>query len=142
MGKVREVYKYTGTSVYPSIPLASQSSSIGTTLTNTSIVANKVVPLNDTKGNIVGKVIVNENVNNFENNNQGFLSNVVYLLDNGSYVMVLKWINNSVDGEPPSNTKYTEKAVSTGGKYAGKDVTVILKVGSDNNRKVILEYEK
>jgi hypothetical protein len=140
MCKVREVYNYTSTGGISDnkIPLAAPSSSIGTTLTNTAEILNKVYPLYDTKKNAVGKFIVNENNSIFENNTAGYVSNAVYLFDDGSYVMVLKWVNNN--SMLPPNSKYVNKAISTGGKYAGKDVTVTVKTDSNKGRKVILEY--
>ena len=140
MCKVREVFNYTATTFNTSIPLAAPSSSIGTTLTNTSETQNKVYPLYNTKAKSVGKYIVNKNFNYFENNDQGFVGNLVFLFNDGSYVMTLIWINSNNTIAPP-NRKYVEKAVSTGGRYAGKDVTVTIKTDETLTRKVILEYE-
>lgn len=143
MCKVREVYFYTSAvnaTLDNKIPLAPPSSSIGTTLTNTAETRNVINILYDSKKNNVGKVIINKNNNTFEKNTGGFVSNATYLFDDGSYVMLLKWVNNSA--ALPSNQKYVNKAVSTGGKYAGKDVTVILKTDNTLTRKLILEYEK
>ena len=142
MCKVREVYNYTsaGGILNNKIPLAAPSSSIGTTLTNTAEVSNAVLPLYDNKKNPVGKFIINKTVNYFENKEEGYLSNSVYLFDDGSYVMVLKWVKSN-NANVLANTKYVNKSISTGGKYAGKEVTVILKTDSDKGRKVILEYE-
>jgi len=141
MCKVREVYTYTATSVYTSIPLAAPSSSIGTTLTNTSEVQNKVYTLYNTKAKSVGKYILNKNINYFENNDQGFVGNLVFLFDDGSYVMILLYVSSNNTIAPP-NRKYVEKAVSTGGKYAGKDVTVTVKTDNTLTRKVIITYDK
>jgi hypothetical protein len=145
MGKiVREVYTYTssGGKLDNKIPLAAPSSSIGTTLTNTAeIVNNGGTPLYDKKGNIVGKVISNRNVNVFENNTGGYVSNIVFLFDDGSYVMTLKWINSDT-ANLPSNTKSVVKSISTGGKYADKVVTVTIKSDETLTRKVILKYEE
>lgn len=144
MSKVREVYTYTnvGGSIFENkIPLAAPSASIGTTLTNTCEIRNKASTiLYDNKKNPVGKIIINKTLNFFENNMTGEISNAVYLFDDGSYVMVLKFINTN-NTLLPQNTTFVNKAISTGGKYAGKDVTVTLKVGSGKDRKVILEYE-
>jgi hypothetical protein len=140
MCKIREVYTYTATSVYTGIPLAAPSSSIGTTLTNTAEVQNKVYPLYDTKAKSVGKYILNKDINYFENNDQGFVGNLVFLFDDGSYVMTLLYVSSNNTIAPP-NSKYVNKAISTGGKYAGKDVTVTVKTDSNKGRKVILEYE-
>ena len=55
--------------------------------------------------------------------------------------MTLRWVTSRTNDLQP-NTIYVDKAISTGGKYAGKDVTVTLK--TDNNVKsvkVIFEYE-
>ena len=147
MVKVREVYNYvitsSTTSIYDNtIPLAAPSSSIGTTLTNTAEIRNNsLLALYDTKKNTVGKLIINKNKNIFENNNEGYVSNNVYLFDDGSYVMTLKWVD-SVNSASRPNTKYVNKSISTGGKYAGKDVTVTLKTDETLTRKVIFEYEK
>ena len=142
MPPVREVYIVLTTSIYTNIPCASPSSSIGTTLTNTAEIQNKVNPLYDKKGTtIVGKNIVNKNLNYFGNNNGGFVNNGVFLFNDGSYVMILRWVTTRTNDLQP-NTIYVDKAISTGGKYAGKDVTVTLK--TDNNVKsvkVIFEYE-
>jgi hypothetical protein len=138
MGKVREVYNYTNPiGGQASIPLAPPSSSIGTTLTNTAVIENEVYTLYDTKKTPVGKFISNRNENNFENNTNGKVENQVYLLNDGSYVMTLQWINNTFK----PNTKYVSKSISTGGKYAGKDVTVTLKYTVDRDVKVIFEYK-
>jgi|688.fasta_scaffold808707_2 hypothetical protein len=139
MSPVREVYTFTnpvsgGTT---SISLAPSSSSISTTLTNTASIENEVLTLYDTKKNPVGKFIANRSENNFKNNTDGSVNNQVYLLNNGSYVMTLEWINNT----RIPNTKYVSKSISTGGKYAGKDVTVTLKYTVDRVAKVVFEYE-
>ena len=138
----REVYYYEPLSgnFDSTIPLAAPSSSIGTTLTNTSEIRNKgITPLYDNKKNSVGKLILNKNVNYFENKEEGYVSNAVYLFDDGSYVMVLKFVDSiNTVGRP--NTKYVNKAISTGGKYAGKDVIVTLKIDKDKGRKLIFDY--
>ena len=139
MAPVREVYNYTNpVGGYANIPLAAPSSSIGTTLTNTARIENEVLSLYDTKKKLVGKKINNRNRSNFENNTNGCVSNEVYLFDDGSYVMTLEWLDNF--RQP--NTKFVNKAISTGGKYAGKEVTVTIKACDNRGRKVILEYEK
>ena len=137
---VREVYKYNHVSgvLDNKIPLAAPSSSIGTTLTNTAEIRNVVYTLYDTKKNAVGKGIFNKNNNTFENNTGGFVSNSVYLFDDGSYIMTLKWVNNN--GYLPASTKYVNKSISTGGKYAGKEVTVTVKTDGTDTRKVIFDY--
>jgi hypothetical protein len=138
MAPVREVYNYTnpiGDSAR--ISLAPPSSNIGTTLTNTAEIQNNVNSLYDNKKNLVGKYIANRVVNTFEDKTTGYVNNRVYAFDDGSYVMTLEWSS----GYKKPNTKYVYKAVSTGGKYAGKDVTVILKTDSDKGRKVIFEYD-
>ena len=143
MAPVREVYNYVITSgIYDNvIPLAAPSTSIGTTLTNTSEIRNKPpVTFYDNKKNPVGKMILNKTMNYFENKEEGYVGNTVYLFNDGSYVMVLKF-SDSIGTDPKPNAKFVNKAISTGGKYAGKDVTVTLKVGSGKDRKVILEYE-
>jgi hypothetical protein len=140
MAPVREVYTYTVTSVYTSIPLAASSTSIGTTLTNTAEIQNTVYTLYDTKKNIVGKDIINKNINSFDKNN-GYVSNSTYLFNDGSYVMTLKFVEHTSNIAPP-NTTYTHKAVSTGGKYAGKDVTVTVKTDNTLTRKLIITYDK
>ena len=137
----REVYTYNttiGGILENKIPLAAPSSSIGTTLTNTASTTNALQTLYDNKKNAVGKAIFNKNNNTFENNIGGYVSNVVYLFDDGSYVMTLKWVNNN---SILPNTKYVSKSISTGGKYAGKDVTVTLKSDSNRGRELILEYK-
>jgi hypothetical protein len=140
MGKVREVYTYTITGRLNRIPLAAPSSSIGTTLTNTAeIVNNGGTPLYDKKGSIFGKVVLNTCRNIFENNTGGYVSNATYLSNDGSYVMTLKWVNSDTT-TLSKNTKFVDKAISTGGKYAGKDVTVTLKTDETLTRKVIFEY--
>jgi hypothetical protein len=137
MGKVREVYTYTNAvGGSATIPLAAPSSSIGTTLTNTAVIENEVIPLYDNKKTLVGKIIYNRNKNDFENSINGKVLNQVFLFDDGSYVMNLEWLSN----RRKENTKYVNKAVSTGGKYAGKDVTVTLKSDGPDARKVIFEY--
>jgi hypothetical protein len=143
MGKVsREVFTYTTTGTFNKIPLAAPSSSIGTTLTNTAEIKNSgSYPLYDKKGDIVGKAVFNHCGNVFENNNGGFVSNAVYFLNDGSYVMTLKWVN-STTGILPSKTKTVAKAISTGGIYADKVVTVTIKTDETLTRKVILEYKK
>jgi hypothetical protein len=140
MGKIREVYTYTATTFSTSIPLAAPSSSIGTILTNTSEIQNKVYPLYNTKAKSVGKFIVNRNFNYFENNDEGYVGNFVFLFDDGSYVMTLIWINTN-NTLVPSNTKIVGKSISTSGKYADKEVTVTFKTDETLTRKVILEYE-
>ena len=105
-------------------------------MTNTATIENEVTSLYDTKKTPVGKIIANRNENSFENNTNGKVNNTVYLFNDGSYVMTLQWINNN--REP--NTKYVYKSISTGGKYAGKDVTVTLE--TTLTRKVIFEYDK
>jgi hypothetical protein len=80
MGKVsREVYTYTtpSSSLDNKIPLAASSTNVGTTLTNTAEIRNKVGTLNDKKGNIVGKIILNKNLNYFGNNDEGYVGNSV-----------------------------------------------------------------
>jgi len=139
MSPVREVYTYTNpVDGNATIPLAAPSSSIGTTLSNTAEIRNEIILLYDTKKNSVGKAIINKNSNIFETNNTGYVSNAVYLFDDGSYVMTLKWVN---DTYLLPNTKYVNKSISTGGKYTGKEVTVTIKTDSSKVRKVILEYE-
>jgi hypothetical protein len=147
MVKVREVYNYiTSPGGQASIPLAPPSSSIGTTLTNTAVIENDIYTLYNNKKTPVGKIIFNRSENNFEDNSQGKVLNSVYLFDDGSYVMTLRW--NSNIGIISKNT--ITKSISTGGKYAGKDVTVtvtIKKKPSDRDRKlifdrkIIFEYE-
>jgi len=143
MVKVREVYTYDRISASDNtILLAAPSSSIGTTLTNTAEIKNNgTTTLYDTKKNTVGKLILTKNVNNFENANVGYVSNTVYLFDDSSYVMVLKFVESNTGILPP-NAKIVNKAISTGGKYAGKDVTVTVKTDGTLTRKLILEYEK
>lgn len=144
MAPVREVYTYTsgtgqGSSV---IPLAPSSSSIGTTLTNTAEIRNSGnILLYDKRGNNVGKLISNRNVNFYENNNLGYVSNSTYLFNDGSYVMTLGWVNSNTTTLPP-NAKYVRKAISTGGTYSGKEVTVTFKTDETPIRKIIFEYEK
>ena len=93
------------------------------------------------KGKSIGKVISNTNVNYFGNNNNGYLDNATYLFNDGSYVMVLRFVETS-SNIAPSNTKYVSKSISTGGKYAGKEVNVIVKTDETSTRKLIFEYEK
>jgi hypothetical protein len=143
MGKVsREDYTYTADKLRSSvIPLAAPSSSIGTILTNTAEIRNNSVSsLYDKKEKIVGKLVVNTCRNVFENNTGGYVANVVYLFDDGSYVMTLKWVNSNTT-IAPSNTKTVNKSISTGGRYAGKDVTVTVKSDETLTRKVIFEYK-
>jgi len=141
MAPVREVYTYTAKTFSTSIPLATSSSSIGTTLTNTSEIQNKVYPLYNTKAKSVGKFIVNKIFNFFENNDEGYVGNYVFLFDDGSYVMTLNWANTN-NTILPANTKIVGKSISTGGKYAGKDVTVTIKTDNTLTRKVIITYDK
>jgi hypothetical protein len=140
MCKVREVYSYINTGISSTISLAPSSNNIGAILTNTVELQNNVFTLNDKKGNSVGKKIGNNNRSLFENNTGGFVSNTVFLFNDGSYVMTLLWINTT--GLIPANTKYVSKAVSTGGRYAGKEVTVTLETNNTLTRKIIFEYEK
>ena len=51
--------------------------------------------------------------------------------------MTLRWSSNN--GITSKNT--ITKSISTGGRYAGKDVTVTIKRPSDRDRKLIFEYE-
>jgi len=96
-----------------------------------------IYTLYNNKKNPVGKFIANRSENNFENNTNGSVTNSVYLFDDGSYVMTLRWSSNN--GITSKNT--ITKSISTGGRYAGKDVTVTIKRPSDRDRKLIFEYE-
>ena len=64
MCKVREVYSYINTGISSRISLAPSSNNIGAILTNTASIQNEVLPLYDTKKNLVGKFIANRNNNN------------------------------------------------------------------------------
>jgi hypothetical protein len=63
-----------------------------------------------------------------------------YAFDDDSYVMTLKYVS-SINAIPKPNTKAVSKSIATGGKYAGKEVTVTVKYDETLTRKLILEYK-
>jgi len=141
MVKVREVYTNNASVETRRVTsLAPTFSSIGTTFTDIAEIRNNSYPLYDKKENIVGKLTTNTNVN-YDANNIGGVRNATYLFNDGSYVMTLNWFNGKTNIISP-NAKYVNKAISTGGRYAGKDVTVTIKTDETPIRKIILEYEK
>jgi hypothetical protein len=151
MVKVREVYKYTANiDKYSEVSLAAKNNSAVNT--DRSAVTNNVFTLYDKSSTKdVGKVLYNAFKNVFFNKvntkyTTEIIFNVNYCLffddDLDSYV-TYNIVYKSKDGYKDKNETFVAKATGTGGKYAGKDVTVTLKTaGNSRGRKVILEYEK
>ena len=147
MAPVREVYFFTYVDTYECIlPLAAPAYRLGSVLTNTADVRQGVCILKDKKDNVVGKYIVCKNVTNSDSSYEiqnGVVYNTTFLFNDDSYVMNFQYITFS-NGYPiyQPNKKYVNKAISTGGKYSGKDVTITVKTDDTPVRKVIIEYEK
>jgi len=150
MCKVREVYKYTANiDKYSEVSLAANNNS--SVNTDRTAVTNNVFTLYDKSSTKdVGKVLYNAFKSVFfnkvnTNNTPEIIFNVNFCLffddDLASYI-TYNIVYNSKNGYIDKNKTFVAKATGTGGKYLGKDVTVILKTDNSRGRKVIFEYEK
>jgi hypothetical protein len=151
MCKVREVYKYTANiDKYSEVLLTANNNSAVNT--DRAAVTNNVFTFYDKSSTKdVGKVlynafksVFNKKVNTKDTTEIIFDVNYCLFFDDDldSYV-TYNMVYKSKDGYIDKNDTFVAKATGTGGKYAGKDVTVTLKTaGNSRGRKVILEYEK
>jgi hypothetical protein len=147
MCKVREVFKYLANNDrYSEVSLAANNNNAVNT--DRSAVTNIVFTLYDKSSKKdVGKVLYNAFNSVFSNkvNTQEIIFNVNYCLffddDLDSYV-TFNIVYKSTDGYIDKRKTFIAKATGTGGKYAGKDVTVTIKSDETLTRKLILEYEE
>jgi hypothetical protein len=152
MGKIQEVYKYTANiDKYSEVLLAANNNNAVNT--DRTAVTNNVFTLYDKSSTKdVGKVLYNAFKSvfykkvNTKDTADIIIFDVNFCLffddDLDSYI-TYNIVYNSKDGYIDKNKTFVAKATGTGGKYAGKDVTVTLKTaGNSRGRKVILEYEK
>ena len=150
MVRVREVFKYLANiDKYSEVLLAANNNSAVNT--DRAAVTNNVFTLYDKSSrNDVGKVLYNAFKSVFFNKvntkyTTEIIFNVNYCLffddDLDSYI-TYNIAYKSKDGYKDKNKTFVAKATGTGGKYAGKDVTVTLKTAANSrDRKVILEYD-
>jgi hypothetical protein len=143
----REVFKYLANNDrYSEVSLPANNNNAVNT--DRAAVTNNVFTLYDKSStNDVGKVLYNSFTSFFSNKvntyTQEIIFNVNFCLffddDLASYI-TYNIVYKSKDGYIDKNKTFVAKATGTGGKYAGKDVTVTVKTDSNKGRKVILEY--
>jgi len=142
----REIFTYTAntaTTSFISLPAEYNDQP----LSNKIKINNNAYILYDDKNISVGKIILATNSNYFkiDENNTSTISNTNYLIafedKEESYVIFNMSFRSIPQTQGYINKNLRAKAVGTGGKYLGKNVTVDIKIDENTKiRKVILKY--
>jgi len=141
MSPVREVYTYTLNDLYQYNQLSPSSNNLGSNTDNIDGVENANYILYNNKKLPTGKIVLNEFVTKFQDKTSVYSSNALLSFEDksDSYIIFLLSYKTS-DRFLKKNKTFVSKAVGTGGKYLGKEITVTVKTDETTTRKVILEY--
>lgn len=140
----REVYNYT-------VDSATEARTVFAPENNTTTVGVQAATVNnvfnlckkDTTA-VVGKVLYNAFKNTFQDETSKFnLYNLDYCfyfddVEESYLIFNLAYKSSAFSINP--NKTFVAKAVGTGGKYLGKDVTITIKTNKTNVRKILVDY--
>jgi len=143
MAPVREVYTYTRNDLYQYNQSSPSSNNLGSNTDSIDGVETANFILYDNKKLPVGEILFNEFVTKFQDKISVYSTNVLLSFDDKSESYIIFLLSYKTSNRfIKKNKTFVGKAVGTGGKYLGKEVTVTVKTDETATRKVILEYEK
>lgn len=94
---------------------------------------------------VVGKVLYNAFRNTFQDKTSKFnlynLDYCFYFNDAAESYLIFNLAYKSEAFSIKPDKTFVAKAVGTGGKYLGKDVTITIKTNKTNVRKILVEYK-